>query len=368
MSAVIDLTQKLAERRRRGLPDLEWEDDAPAVMPPAVCAAEAPPAADLRWVVDGLLPAAEPGMLAGDDGSFKTTLVLAIAAAKAGGYPVFGRFSSHPGPVLIVSEEDGEAVLLNRVHALIRGHRWDPARVLPNLHVAALRGVTLSEPDTQRYLRAEVVRVRADLALLDPMADMLGGNEDSATESRPAVRFLRQLADDGPAVVVVHHLNKPRDGVRLKDRVRGSTALRAAMRSVWLAEAAASGSDVRITCVKQSRAAKPAPFSVVVTIEADPSNPAVWRSARLDYQGQIITTLDRVDAWVLATIREAGDGLSTSDLKRATRGTGIRPMDVTAALGRLREAGQIGFTLGPRNSHLWTVTPLQPDLAYARSE
>ena len=39
-----------------------------------------------------------------------------------------------------------------------------------------------------------------------------------------------------------------------------------------------------------------------------------------------------------------------------------------SALGRLREAGQIGFTLGPRNSHLWTVTPLQPDLAYARSE
>jgi hypothetical protein len=49
---------------------------------------------------------------------------------------------------------------------------------------------------------------------------------------------------------------------------------------------AGEGGGITLTCEKLSRAARPAPIEVTLTVETDPANPAEWRSARLEAIGQ----------------------------------------------------------------------------------
>jgi hypothetical protein len=339
--------------REQDEPDLAGS----APLPRAVCALDAPPAEAVRWIVPGLIPAGEIGLIGSDGGAGKTTLALHIAGAIAGNYRVADHphFQSSGGPVLIVSEEDPASVLLNRLEALAVGHRWDRDRVFANTHLFALAGAKLTEVRWQDHLLAEVERIRPVCIILDPLFELTDGHEDSNTDQRPTVQFCRLLCQpSGAAVIIVMHFGKAAEGKRKIDRLRGASAWYNAARFAYALEEQEGG--VLVECLKMSRAVKPPPFVLERHVTADPANEGTWVSAALRYRTPHAVALDRAELHVLEQLRTTR--LNSTELKQSAHGTGISGADVSGAISRLEQAHRIDYEQGPKGAKRWSLACL----------
>jgi len=344
-----------------------------AELPHAIRALDAPPPEPIGWAVEGLILAGELALFAGEGGSFKSTVGLHIAAAAAGGYPVFGRFRTEARPVLYVSEEDDAGILAHRLEAIVVGHGWDRARSLGNVHLLARAGASFTDEAWQEHLLDEVLRVDAGLVFLDPWCDLLGAlDENSNSEVRPVIKYLRSLTAVGATPTVLHHVGKAAEGKRSADRIRGASALLHASRSIYYFED--RGDSIGIECLKLSRAPKLPAFTITRRIESAPDNRAMWRSAKFT----AVSPRQRATQFVLDELRR--EPATTTALKEAAKGKAVSGEDVGRALAVLSDGGQIAFDPGPRGAKHWhrveqldlargpgnlakTTLPTLPDLA-----
>jgi KaiC/GvpD/RAD55 family RecA-like ATPase len=303
----------------------------------------------VTWLQYGEIPACEIVLVVGDAGGCKTGYVLKVAAAKA----------AEGMQVLLVSEEDPPAVLRNRLEAIAVGHRWDVAVVLRNVHVLALTGLQLTDLRWQAHLLSEVERLGALLVVLDPLFELTGADEDSNVAQRPILRFLRLLmARTGATVIVVHHFGKAGEGKRKIDRVRGASAWFGAARAVYALEARDDG--VGVECLKMSRALRPAPYVLELTVVSDEENPGVWRSATFRRRSLEAADVDLAEAWILERLAPAGARFTTTELRALAMGTGRSREDLAGGLRRLAASGRITFDPGPRGAKYWRL-PTLPD-------
>jgi len=250
----------------------------PDGLPPARRASDLPDPEPIRWLVEEVWPVGEIGLLVGDGGAFKSTVAIHLACAIAGGHKVFDEFQTIKSPVLIVSAEDHQDVVLMRARAICRGHGW-PMSTLDNVYIIAEGAPSVADGTWCKHLAAEVARLRPGLIVLDPWAEMMGGDENSNTDARPAIKYLRWLARTvNAALALVHHAGKMREGGRALDRIRGASALPSAARVVFFFDFTEDGLNVEN--LKQSRAPRLAPFRLHQEIKSAPGNKAEWLSAR----------------------------------------------------------------------------------------
>jgi len=253
-------------------------------LPAATAIGDLPPPEPVPWGVRNLIPAADISLLASDGGVGKTTLAAAIAAAMAAARPALEHwpFRTTAGPVLIMSEEDSADIIRNRIMAIATGHGWDRDLIARRVHLIAQAGVSLGDPEWQAHIRAEAARIRPVAIFFDPYTELIEGEENSNDAAKAVIRFLRSLAvETGAAVIVIHHLGKAGEGKRKIDRIRGASALHAAARSVLILDAHPQG--MRVDVAKFNRGAPPAPFVIERTVYAHPDNPGMWETARLEY-------------------------------------------------------------------------------------
>lgn len=328
-------------------------DDAATGLPEATRAIDRGAPAEITWVCQDLWTAGDIGLLVGDGGSFKSSTAIHMAGAIAGGYPAFDRFATIRGPVLIVSEEDPEDVIHLRMEAFIAGHGWDRARVLENVHYIAMAGVNLGDARWQLHLRAEVARLGVQFTVFDPLAEMIPGEENSNTDARPVVKFLRRL---GSAVAIVHHAGKASPEKRQIDRIRGASAYASASRVTLFFEFSEAG--VLVKQPKLSRAPAVEPFMLRREIEHEADNRAMWTAARLTCANPTEVRLTRAQEFVVAQTTASPRMLTTSSLKEAAQGTGISAEDLSRALRTLQALGRIDYEKGTRGAKHWFATTL----------
>lgn len=306
----------------------------------------------IRFAIEGIMTAGDIALLVGDGGAFKSSAAIHMAGAIAGGYSVFDQFETQQGAALIVSAEDDESVIQMRLEAFVAGHRWDRTRVLGNAHILADSGATLADERWRAHILQEVQRTGARFVVLDPLADLLTGDENSNSEMRPVIRFARALsAATGATPTFVHHAGKAGPEKRPLDRIRGASALASAARSILFFDDTDAG--VRVEHLKMSRGPKLAPFILKRTIDASPEDRANWLAATLRLVTERAVTRNRAEEFVIAQVTASPRGLTTSGLKTAAKGTGISGEDVSGALAALQACGQIGFEPGRRNSKHW---------------
>jgi hypothetical protein len=334
------------------LPASKREIEEGRRLPPATCALYAPSTGPIAMVIEKIWPQGEIGLLVGDDGSFKSTAALAMAAAVAGGYPVWGYFQCEQRPVLIVSAEDQAEVVQMRLEALCEGAGWDKASVLVNTHYITEPSVSLSDPQWQAHIAAEAKRVEAGFIVLDPLADLLDGDENSNSDVRPVMKYCRALARGTmAAVAIVHHLGKPSEGKATRDRIRGASALRAAARTVLYFNYLDSG--VTVEHLKMSRAPRLPKFVLARRIEVDKRNPTTWISANLSYQDAKTFALNQAETFVMTQLRQS-PGLTTDALRQAARHIpGVNNEALSNALSVLQSRDWITFEPGPNTSKKW---------------
>ena len=339
---------------------LDVDGPAPSVqsLPKAIPLQDASDDEVPEFLVDDWLIRGEIHVWAGAGGSGKSSASHETAGAVAAGFAVFDRFATREaGPVLIVSEEDSAGLIRNHIEALCDGHEWPAADVLAQVHVLCFAQVRIDEAHWQQHLIEETQRLGAKVVFLDPLFELTSGEENSNSEAKAYVRFLRLLAaETGAAVVVVHHVSKPAEGRGERDRIRGASALYDAARVVvWFAE------DVRgiaVEPLKFSRGETPKRFVVGRTVDTDPDNRLVWRSARLTY----LTSEVAQEHGAETLVREGlalTPGLTSTEIKGLAKGTpGVTAIEMTQAIKSLHNRGVITFDPGPRNAKFWRLCEL----------
>lgn len=188
------------------------------------------------WVWENWLAAGKLHLLAGQSGTGKTTIALALAATiSAGGqWPDGTSLQGTPGDVIIWSGEDdirdtlaprlvAAGAHMHRIH-IVEGMRargriypFDPASHLDSL------GRAISSLTNPR------------LIVIDPIVSAISGNSHKNAEVRRGLQPLVDLAiRHSAAVLGITHLSKGTAGLDPVERITGSLAFAALARIVML--------------------------------------------------------------------------------------------------------------------------------------
>lgn len=215
------------------------------------------------WLVKGLIPKADLGVVYGASGAGKSFIVLDIAMAIARGIPWRG-LRVRQGKVIYICAE-GVGGFRNRVEAYCQQHKIEskglPLRILdavPNLldakQVKQLAATIEAEPDVS-------------LIVCDTFAQMTpGANENAGEDMGKAISYVRHVGRKvGAVTVLVHHSGK--------DAAKGARG--------WSGIRAAADFEMEVTRDGENRALN-------TTKQKDADDQASW-GFRLE---QVIIALD----------------------------------------------------------------------------
>jgi RecA-family ATPase len=145
---------------------------------------------------------------------------LQMMFATASGSPWLGEKPTRTGSALYVSEEGARAKVAERLSTMRFGHN-----VQHPIHVLHREGITLTGVGWQKVRATLDEMERPTVVVLDTLAALMDGDENSVADIRTALRPIQALITDyGVTVVLVHHINKGGEG-RMGNRMRGSSAL-----------------------------------------------------------------------------------------------------------------------------------------------
>lgn len=178
-------------------------------------------ATKLRWIVKGVLPHAELGVLYGESGSGKSFVALDLAAAIALGQDWRGH-KVKQGKVVYVAAE-GANGFRNRLRAYSHQHQLD-LKTLP-LHVIHAAPNLLDKTDALDVAKAILSIGKPDLVIVDTLAQtMPGGNENGGEDMGKALAHCKGIhRATGALILLVHHSGKDSS-----KGARGWSGLRAA--------------------------------------------------------------------------------------------------------------------------------------------
>lgn len=183
------------------------------------------------YLLAGVIPFGEFGVLAGPGGVGKSLAAGQIAVAGAAGGGVVLGMKIEAVPVVYLSLEDGEDEVHFRLSKLCAGLGVDMARLAGSLHIVCRRGELdneLGRFDHQGTFKPSqffnelcdlVERTQSKLVVLDNVAHLFSGNENDRREVTRFCSLLAMLAHlSGAAVLLVAHPPKN------EARYSGSTA------------------------------------------------------------------------------------------------------------------------------------------------
>jgi hypothetical protein len=188
------------------------------------------------WVVDQLIADSSITLLAGEPSSYKTWLASLIARGVATGRTVLGR-QCHRRDVLILDRENPVPVVRER--ASIVG--------LPSSSSLKYWGGWESDspPMIGDPRLLEIARKRKLLIIYDSLVRFHRGDENAAAEMAPTMAHLRDLANVGAAIIVIHHRAKAESS-----KFRGSSDILAAVDFAFSISRENDNGHLRMQCFK----------------------------------------------------------------------------------------------------------------------
>lgn len=158
------------------------------------------------WIIKGVLPKADLGVLYGASGSGKSFAVLDMALAIARGVEWRGR-RVRQGSVLYIAAEGGGGVASRlKAYGIANDVR------LSDVPLGVMHAVPnfLMEEDIAAIVESITAAGRADLIVVDTFAQVTpGANENSGEDMGLALRHARAIKDaTGAMVLLVHHSGK----------------------------------------------------------------------------------------------------------------------------------------------------------------
>jgi RecA-family ATPase len=195
------------ERASASLPGSELADRPPHPASPldvfAASSLAGKPAPRRLFHVEGLIPARTVTLLGGDGATGKSLIALQLTAATALRSTWLGMAVAGGASLFVTAEDDKDEV--HRRLEDVAAHLGVKLEDLDDLHIVSLAGedALLALPSgrgnlapTQRFaaLSAAISDLQPALVVLDTLADLSGGDENSRTHARQFIGLLRGLA------------------------------------------------------------------------------------------------------------------------------------------------------------------------------
>jgi putative DNA primase/helicase len=201
--------------------------------------------ADIEWLWPGWIAAKKFHVLAGDGGTGKTTLSLAMASviSKGGAWP--DGSAAPVGNVIVWSGEDDAN---DTIAPRLRAAGADMERIFIVGDVRVDGGFRPFDPSVDLpVLAREADRVgRVALVIVDPVVSVVAGDGHKNADVRRSLQPLVDLGTQlGCAVLGISHFSKGSTAMDPLQRVTGSIAFGAVARVVLVAGKKA-GNDVRV--------------------------------------------------------------------------------------------------------------------------
>ena len=155
-----------------------------------------------EWIVPGIIPHKTVSLLGGDGSVGKSLLSQQLAAARALAREWIGLLPE-PGRTLILSAEDDEAEMHRRIEDIRKFYDVQMAdlsdmRLIDLVGEDCILGTLMKgqiEPTLMyRALDAYMADWKPSLTILDVLADMFSGDENSRPQSRQFIGLLKKLA------------------------------------------------------------------------------------------------------------------------------------------------------------------------------
>ena len=300
------------------------------------------------WIVEGLVQTNGLGAISGEPKSDKTWCALELALSVTTNTTAFGEFKvKTPGPVALFLAEDGERSIRNRMRALCKAKGLDPHVALGSMHDVCRAPLNLQSDVELTILIASLRRVQPVLAIIDPLRDVHGANEDSSTEMADVLGRLRSVRDlVGCSIAFVHHSAKSSADSRSRrsgQKMRGSSAIHGAIDfGFYVTDVDTDGRSHWSTKVEaEIKAGQGAGiFKLDLMIDDDEHGEAInaeWEfSRKLSNGGDAEKGHEKkIDALVMAMVSLGGFCTVRALRSRA----GGRYADVSAAISELVERG-----------------------------
>ena len=177
------------------------------------------PQKPIEWVIEQLISEGSLSVFYGEPGSKKTYALISLAVCVALGKSWLGHVS-HPRKVLIIDEESGERRLILRIGAALRGELGGEETPL---EFVSLAGFKMDKKKDIEELHDLVKEREVGLLIIDALADIMDGDENSKQDTQPVFSALRKIAEStNTAIIMIHHSNK-------SGGYRGSSAIKGAL-------------------------------------------------------------------------------------------------------------------------------------------
>lgn len=163
----------------------------------------------------------------GDSGSSKSTFMYAVGAKVTKGEDLLGVPCENPGNVMFITNEDSDSDILT-AFLDAGGDRSHLFRIADREQTASL---DLSA-DNVELINNMIKEYNIKLLVLDPIQAFLRGDMNKASETRPQlVRLMNIAAENNNTIVYIQHMGKDRSKEALHRGI-GSVDIGAATRSV----------------------------------------------------------------------------------------------------------------------------------------
>jgi RecA-family ATPase len=175
------------------------------------------PQPPIDYIITDLITNSSLNVFYGEAGSKKTYSALSMAVAVANGIDWLG-FPTKKSPVLFIDEESGEKRFARRLNETMKGA---DCTATGQIYYTCLSGFKMDNKDDVLVVESIIRDTQARLVIIDALADIMDGDENSKRDVQPVMNSLRKIADNtDSAVVLIHHSNK-------SGGYRGSTAIKA---------------------------------------------------------------------------------------------------------------------------------------------
>lgn len=184
-----------------------------------------------EWLIDRVIPAEGFTFIVGAEATGKSFYTLTLAHSIATGKPWLDKFPVGKQTKILFIDKENSA---RRKKSRIAGLKLEEG--LDKLYwIKYPQYFELADPnnkdglsDFARALSAKVTKLNIGLIIIDSFADVMVGNENAAGDVQGFFDAIRRLFPN-QAILVLHHENKPSQGVSRSSsqRVRGSTNITA---------------------------------------------------------------------------------------------------------------------------------------------
>lgn len=189
-----------------------------------------------EYVVDGLFPLSSLSIVFGAEGSMKSLLMMDMGICISEGLPWLQyedgtecKFKTKKSNVLYIDCDNGSLTDDERINAFALSHGLSADDRSPFTYIAMPESFDISNEACKNNLSIILKALQIKVLILDNLG-LINSQDENSHDMASVMANLRQLADKGICVIVIHHQRKSNgNGGKLGEMLRGHSSIAASL-------------------------------------------------------------------------------------------------------------------------------------------